>query len=429
MMGHVRVSLTACLERHAGVVIRRLGPVAVAAIVAVLALGSGGAPTVSAYQPASPSSQTSQTSLTGTWVLDRENSQFPPEIGFGALSAASAGPDDTVGGARRGRRGGGGGGGLQPALRPGGESYDEGRRRAILSDEVRTPPARLTIVDTPDAVTMTTDKGLSRTFHPGGPAESLPLENVSVLAIATREADRLVVLYAVQSQRQLRYTFSRALGGGPLMVDVEFLERGQGERIRRIYKAEVTAPASPGSGRSTGPAGSGGAAGPGGLPAAGGVPAAGGIPAAGSGGGPVAMPRNGSEYQGLTRLGLVIEELGSQAATCGLRREALQAAVSKPFTDAGLTVTRDSDDDTYVYVRIMTSTLASGMCVSRWDWTIYSMTGATLSYQRSPLLLQVELARRGGMVAGAATAHSSELVQRLTEGLTTVAAAMRDANR
>ena len=394
--------------------------------------------------------QSSPADLSGAWVLDRDLSQFPKEVGFGAVVTAPGLGDATGGSSRGGRRGGG----LQPSLRPGGESYDDGRRRQILSDEARTPPARLTIVDTPTVVTITDDKGQVRTLHPGGPAEALALDNVTVLTIATREENKLVVLYAVEDLRQIRYTYSRSLGGGPLMVDVQFLERGNGEVVRRVYKSASLVPAATASGAGAGggagvppgappgfpgrpPAGSAAnAPGTPGTPGTPGSPGAGGggggfpdrVPAAGSGG-PVAMPRNGSEYKGLARMGLVLEDLGPQAAACGLKRETLLPAITKYFTDAGIRMVRDADDDTYLYVRIMTSTMSGGTCVSRFDWTIYSTTGATLSYQKSPLLLQVELARRGGLVGSAPATHGNDVMQQMGSTLGPIAATIRDANK
>ena len=109
------------------------------------------------------------------------------------------------------------------------------------------------------------------------------------------------------------------------------------------------------------------------------------------------MPRAGSEFTGLTRLGVVVEELGSQATGCGLTREMLEGAVAKTFGDAGVKTATNSDEDTYVHVTLMTSTLPNGMCISRYDWSIYSMTEATLSYQRTPQLTQVLLAHKGGL--------------------------------
>src|SRR5262245_15279538 len=87
--------------------------------------------------------------LTGRWALNRELSQFPHEIGFSVdwLSPGAAGSDSSGGG--RGRRGSGGTPGGFPIVR---ESEDDSKRREQLTAEVRTPPARLTIVDTPAAV-------------------------------------------------------------------------------------------------------------------------------------------------------------------------------------------------------------------------------------------------------------------------------------
>ena len=53
------------------------------------------------------------------------------------------------------------------------------------------------------------------------------------------------------------------------------------------------------------------------------------------------MPRAGSEFSGLTRIGIVVEDLGQQAIGCGLTRDGLETAASKPFTDAGLKIARE----------------------------------------------------------------------------------------
>ena len=141
------------------------------------------------------------------------------------------------------------------------------------------------------------------------------------------------------------------------------------------------------------------------------------------------MPLAGSEFAGLSRLGLVVEDLGTQGQACGLTTAGVEAAVSKPFTDAGLRVSRNADEDTYVHISIMTSTLPTGMCISRFDWAIYSTTDATLSYQSRPLLVQVLLARKGGMSGNMPAAHGADVMKSLGEGLTQVAGLIRDANR
>lgn len=340
-------------------------------------------------------------SLSGTWTIDREASQFPREVGFDAdfvpVGRGEPGP---------GRRGVGGG--ALPALRPQGESYDAAQRRQVLTDDVRLPPTRLTIVDSAQSVTVTDQQGNTRTFHPDGRAETLQIGSASVLTTARRDGRSLIVLYSVADLRQIRYTYSRPAGTNALTVDVQFLERGSGDGVRHVY---VLGDAANTSTRTAG----------------------GTAPAAGTPGGPAAprtvVPRAGSEFAGLTRLGVVVEEPSSQAVNCGITRQALEAAVSKPFAGIGVRVSANADEDTYVHVSVMTSVMPTGMCISRYDWSIYSMTDATLSYQRSPVLAQVLLARKGGLTGSLPATHGADVVRGLDDGLTQIATIIRDANR
>jgi len=349
------------------------------------------------------------TDLGGTWILNREASEFPRQLGFGAPFVPVQ-DDGSSGGRRGGRRGGGGQDtGLSPALRPKGESYDEGRRRELLTDEVITPPSRLTVVDTADAVTFTDEKGQSRSFHPNGRAETLQIDSVPVLATARRENGKLIVLYAVADLRQLRYTYARNPESRHLEIGVEFLERGTGDTVHRVYTPPGPPPAA-----ATAVASSNGAGGD-----------RAGSPASTS----PAVPRAGSEFTGLSRIGIVVEELSSQSAGCGLKRDDLETAVAKPFTDAGLKTVRNGDEDTYLYVNVMTSTMSNGMCISRWDWSINSTTEATLSYQKRSLLAQVLLARKGGLSGSMPPTHGADVVRGMTDGLTQIASMIRDANK
>ena len=347
--------------------------------------------------------------LAGEWRLDRDASQFPREIGFGADFLPVGRGDGSSADGGRGRRGGSAGA-VQPALRPQGESFDDGTRRQRLTDEVRNPPARITVVDASDAVTFSDDKGGARTLHPGGPAETIQLDGVPVLTVARREGRTLVVLYSVADLRQIRYTYSRPEGTASLLVDVEFLERGQvGDKVRRVYTPSeaLRATVAAGTGRASG----GGAGAPAGSAS------------------PAGVPRAGSEFAGLRRIGIVVEDLGAQAAACGLTRAALELAVAKPFTDAGLKTATNSDEDTYVHVTIMTSTLPTGMCISRYDWSIYSTTEATLSYQRTALLAQVLLAHKGGLTGSMPAVHGADVLRGMTDGLLQIAGIIRDANK
>src|SRR5207237_245566 len=139
----------------------------------------------------------------------------------------------SASGGRCRRGSGGGSSGIFTAPR---ESEDDAKRLQQLTAEVRKPSAFLTIVETPTAVTITDDRGQSRTFHPNGKEDVLQLDGVPVGVTAKREAGGLVVLYNVEQGRSLRYTYSRTALPRQLAVDVQFIERGGGDKVRRIYE-------------------------------------------------------------------------------------------------------------------------------------------------------------------------------------------------
>jgi hypothetical protein len=344
--------------------------------------------------------------LAGRWTLNRGLSEFPREIGFNPdwQSTGGSSPDSTTSGGR-GRRGSTGGGGRGPfTSRP--QSEDDAKRALQLTAEVRNPSPHLTIVETPTAVTITDDRGQSRTFHPDGRKEVLPLDGVPVGVTAKREAGRLVVLYSVEQGRELRYTYFRATDAPQLEVDVQFIERGGGDKVRRIYVPSsatetMATPDAPPS-RATPPQG---------RPAE------------------TFNQQPGAELKGLTRLGVVVEDVSSQPAACGSSQGALETAVSKRLSDAGFRVRRNSDEDTYVYVNLMTTSLPNGLCVSRYDVFLYTHTTARLSYQETPVLVQVSLLHKGGMVGGASAAHAEAILRGVQEYIDQLSAQIREANK
>src|SRR4051812_43877432 len=130
-------------------------------VLLLLACSPGSTPAAQATAPADQS-----LSLSGAWAFDRDASQIPREIGF-AADFVPAHPDSPY------PQGGGGRGGRRSApqapdqaLRPRGDSYEDAQRRQRLTEAVRNPPARVTIVDTPETITVTDDQGDSRRFHP-----------------------------------------------------------------------------------------------------------------------------------------------------------------------------------------------------------------------------------------------------------------------
>jgi hypothetical protein len=367
----------------------------------------------------------------GRWTLNRGLSEFPSEVGFGLDLLATGGPDaapPASGG--RGRRGSGGGGGARPfAARP--ESLDDARRLQQLTAEVRNPSAHLTIVQAPNAVTFTDDRGQSRTFHPdlrGNKEEELQLDQAPVGVTAKWEAGRLVVLYSVEQGRELRYTYSRVASPPQLVVDVQFIERGSGDKVRRVYEPAgatepVTTASAASSATTTKPVAR--------LPAAGGSsPGRGGDPAsAGRLPAPTFNQQPDAELKGLTKLGMVVEDLSPQAAACGLNQKTLESAVSKRLSDAGFRVLRNSDEDTYIYVNVITTSLSTGLCVSRYDVFLYTHTTAKLSYQETPVLVQVSLLHKGGIAGGPSAAHAEGVLRGVQEYVDQFSTRIHDASK
>jgi hypothetical protein len=353
-------------------------------------------------------------SLTGRWALDRAASQFPPDVGFDVDWAASAGSGGGgTAGASRGRRSGPTAAGAPFSARR--ESAEDATRLKQLTAEVRTPPTLLTIIDTPAAVTVTADDGSSRTFHPTGREETLQLGTVPLPVVARRDGNRLVVEYSVEQGRELRYTYGRD-ASGRLTVEVQFVERGNGDHVLRVYD-----PAS-----DTEPAPAPSPPPPDRVPPA--APERASAPAGGASR-PAVNQQPGGDLRGLTTLGVVVEGLTAQAAACGLTESALQTAVAKRLTAAGLTVSRNSDEPTYVYVSVMTSSLPNGLCVSRYDAFLNSNTTATLSYQQAPVLVEATLLHKGGLSGGSAATHGDAVVKAVAEYVDGFIARIRDANR
>ena len=264
-----------------------------AVLVMPLALGTVHPTVVSAQDAAS---------LAGRWTLNRELSQFPREAGFNAdwlaHSNSSGESTPTPGGQSQGGAPGGGNRTSFPVSRI---SREDSMRNALLTNEAREPAAVLVITETATEVVITPDKGVARTFHPTGREEALPLGEVTAIAASTREAGRLVVRYKVNQTQELRYTYSRVASPPQLVVEVQFLERGKGEIIKRVYEPERPAEAPVA------------AAAPGQAPIPPAAPTSGpaGVPASGDRGATQDYDRRpDAQFKGLNTLGVVVEGLG-----------------------------------------------------------------------------------------------------------------------
>ncbi len=354
-------------------------------------------------RPAQLSGQT-PSDLAGTWALNRQLSQFPSELGFsadflGALGPGAGSVSGQVGGrggARRSGGGGGNGGGLgAPKIVR--ETQEDSQRVLLLTDEVRNPFEHVTIAETPTDVTITPDRAPARTFHPNGKDEEIAVGRVVATVNAHWDGSRLLIVYKAETGRELHYAYSLNANPAQLIVDVEFVEQGGGDKIRRIY--EPTASVNTRAAAAPAP--------PVAAPAPSSSPAA---PAAAS-----IDQRPDAALRGLTKLGVVVEDLSGDAAACSLTHDSLETVVSKHLTDAGFRVVRNSDDDTYMYVNINTTKVSTGLCVSRYDVTLYSHAAAPLSHTTSPVLLQVELLHKGGIAGGAPAAHADGVVKGVLE--------------
>ena len=365
--------------------------------------------------------------LTGRWVLNRDQSQVDKEVGFNPVwlgaGAASAGRES--GGDERGGRGRTGAGGSQRGRFPiPRESEEDAKRLQQLSDEARTPSPHLTILDSRGTVTITDADNLVRTLHTDGNDDDLQVKGVHVTAVTVRDNGHVVVRYKVEPERELRYTYTREAAGAKLTVDIAFVEHGRaGDTVRRVYDLigpEDPFPSTPEATSKTEPG------------AARGVPAVPQPTVPGGAAAPTSEPFNqqpDAELKGLTRLGVVIEGLGAQAASCGLTEAALQAAVAGKLKNAGFTVLTNTDEDSYVYVNVITGSLSTGSCVSRFDVSIDTHTTARLSYQATPVLVQVSLLHKGGISAGATAGHAAAVVKGVSDYLEEFITRIKAANK
>src|SRR5678815_4450591 len=181
---------------------------------------------------AAPIAQPTAPTIAGAWVLNPALTQRPEEIGFSPEWAAQGS------GGGRGRRGGSGSGGAPmgvPAISR--ESVDDSTRLQQLTGEARTPPSRLTIIQKDTAIAIADDQGHARTFRPDGHLQELTIGTVPLPTTARWDGASLVVVYEVETGRQLRYTYTPSANPAQLHVNIRFLERGrEGDEVRLTYE-------------------------------------------------------------------------------------------------------------------------------------------------------------------------------------------------
>jgi hypothetical protein len=205
-------------------------------------------------------------------------------------------------------------------------------------------------------------------------------------------------------------------------VDVEFIEHGKaGDRATRVYEM---------AGGDTTPAGT--TSSNGSKPDAGDAAAS---KSAGASEPPGHAPSGtfaqepGAELKGVRKVGLVVDASGPQAVACGLNQGALETSLSKRLTDAGLSVRLNADEDTYVYINVMTSHAPNDLCVSRYDVFLYTHTTASLSYQTTPVLVQVSLLHQGGLAGGPSATHPDAVQRGLEQYVDLFVTRISEANK
>jgi len=139
--------------------------------------------------------------------------------------------------------------------------------------------------------------------------------------------------------------------------------------------------------------------------------------------------RPGAELKGLKNVGIVVEDLGPEAQACGLKREAIETALASRLTTGGLSVRRNSDEETYVYVNVITTAMSNGSCVSRYDAFLYSNATAKLAYRDRPVAVQVSLMHRGGIGTSAIASHAATVTRGLEGYVDVFLSQIRDANK
>ena len=135
------------------------------------------------------------------------------------------------------------------------------------------------------------------------------------------------------------------------------------------------------------------------------------------------------ELKGITAVGLVVEEMGSQALSCGFSPDTFEKAVSSILTAGGFKVLRNSDEDTFLYVKVNSVGVPGGLCVSRFDVALYTHTTTKLPYQNQPVLVQVSLLSAGGLSGGSAPGHAENVLKSVKQYVDQFVSRIRAANK
>jgi len=285
------------------------------------------------------------------------------------------------------------------------ESVDDSTRVEQLTGDVRTPPSRLTIIQKDTAIAIADDQGHVRTFRPDGHLAELTIGTVPLPTTARWVGPSLVVVYDVAPGRQLRYTYTSSADPALLHVNIRFIERGrEGDEVRLTYEPAGAHERAILSGVPASP--------PAPSPSA---PTSPGVP---DGAAPSARPLllpPGSELRGLTTIGTVVEDLSAEGKACGLDQAKIKTSIARILADAGFKTEPFGNEETYVFLSVVTSKLPDGLCVSRYDASLVTQANATLPYLKGLVSLPVPLLHEGGMAGGSPASHASAVTDALVK--------------
>jgi hypothetical protein len=126
---------------------------------------------------------------------------------------------------------------------------------------------------------------------------------------------------------------------------------------------------------------------------------------------PARAQRPDAELRGITVVGVLVEPFGPAATACGFGRDTFERALAKSLADAGFKVVPHQDEDTYLDVRVETLGVQPGVCVSRFDTTLFTNTTARLSYQAQPVTVRASLLHSAGLSGGGVNGHAASVLR------------------
>ncbi len=144
---------------------------------------------------------------------------------------------------------------------------------------------------------------------------------------------------------------------------------------------------------------------------------------------PALAQRPDAELKGITTLGVTVDPLGAAATTCGFNRDAIVKRLAQLLTAAGFTVVPHGSEATYLDVSIDTLHVQPGVCVSRFDTTLYTNTTAQLSYQAQRVTARVSLLHAAGLSGGGASGHAAAVLGDIQDQVEQFASRIRAAGR